>query len=89
MVQEKIMREGSRKFNKPAVKAVAATETSPAIAAEKEVIFHFSWWYALAKKTRMHTATATSTLHINHIYVHNVSSLCMHLGTRKKFDPSL
>ena len=48
-VQDKILREGARKFDRPAIAAVAATTTSPAIAALEEVKFHFSWWYAYAQ----------------------------------------
>ena len=61
--QDKIVFEGKRKYDKPAVAAVEATDTSPAIPASKEVKFHFSWWYA---RTLDRTRTLrTCALHID------------------------
>ena len=44
-ILEVVRKEGARKFNAPAVAAVDATDTSPAVAAKEAVTFHFSWWY--------------------------------------------
>lgn len=44
-IQEIIIKEGHRKFDKPAIPAQHATEDRPAIGAVEAVEFHFSWWY--------------------------------------------
>lgn len=44
-IHELILKEGKRKFNKPAVTAVAATDSSAAVQAQAAVEFHWSWWY--------------------------------------------
>ena len=49
-IHDLILAEGKRKFNKPATAAVAATDDSPAIAAQPEVIFKWSWWYTTKVK---------------------------------------
>ena len=40
-----IQKEGARKFDKPAVAAVAATADNPAVEAQVAVVFTWSWWY--------------------------------------------
>lgn len=49
-IQEIIVREGKRKFDRPAVEATPATNGNCAIDAAEAVEFHFSWWYT--KKVR-------------------------------------
>lgn len=44
-IHELIVREGKRKFNRAAVAAVAASDSTPAHEAVEEIEFHFSWWY--------------------------------------------
>lgn len=46
-IQEIIVAEGKRKFDKPAVAAQPATEDRPAMDAVVAVAFHFSWWYSV------------------------------------------